>query len=72
MRTNETPSPRHVDDQETPEPERLVTPEEEAGMDLAELEDPPQAEGPRLTEQEEAEQERWRDGRTSRGPAASP
>jgi hypothetical protein len=40
-------SPRHVDDQEHPEPERLINPDEEAEMDLSELEQPPQAEGPR-------------------------
>jgi hypothetical protein len=40
-------SPRHVDEQEHPEPERLINPDEEAEMDLAELEQPPQAEGPR-------------------------
>ena len=64
VRTNETPSPRHVNDQDAPEPERLITPEEEAGMDLAELDDPPQAEGARLTEQEEEQQERWREQRS--------
>ena len=40
-------SPRTADEQEYPEQERLVTPQEEAGMDLQELENPPQAEGPR-------------------------
>ena len=58
---DQTPSARHVEGQGAPEPGRLFTPEEEAGMDLAELEDPPQAEGQRLTEQEEQEQEVWRD-----------
>jgi hypothetical protein len=45
--TDHQKSPIPAKDQEYPEPERLITPEEEAGMDLAELEDPPQAEGPR-------------------------
>ncbi len=40
-------SPVPADEQESPEPERLVTPAEEAGMDLAEMEDPPQSEGKR-------------------------
>lgn len=39
-------------DDEAPEPERMITPLEEAGMDLAELEDPPQAEGSREPEDE--------------------
>ena len=43
----ESRSPRDVDQQSAPEPERMITPEEEAGMDLAELEEPPQAEGRR-------------------------
>jgi hypothetical protein len=40
-------SPRTAEEQEQPEPERLVTPEEEAGMDLQSLDHPPQAEGGR-------------------------
>lgn len=40
-------SPKSVEEQDAPEPERPTTPDEEAGMDLAEMEDPPQAEGPR-------------------------
>lgn len=40
-------TPRRSNEQSSPEPERLTTPEEEAGEDVAELEDPPQAEGPR-------------------------
>lgn len=40
-------SPLSADEQESPQPERLVTPQEEAGQDVAELDDPPQAEGPR-------------------------
>ena len=49
-------SPRESDEQDYPEPERMVTPEEEAGMDLAELEEPPQAEGPRVDERGEREE----------------
>ena len=44
---HESRSPKDVDQQSAPEPERMVTPDEEAGMDLAELEEPPQAEGRR-------------------------
>ena len=40
-------SPRTAEEQKSPEPERLVTPQEEAGMDIQELDDPPQAEGDR-------------------------
>ena len=40
-------SPKSAEEQSSPEPERMVTPQESAGQDLAELEDPPQAEGPR-------------------------
>jgi hypothetical protein len=46
-------SPIHTDDQEWPEPERMVTPAEETGEDLAELEDPPQAEGSRKRVEED-------------------
>lgn len=52
MMRNEEKSPRSADEQDFPEPERLVTPDEEAGMDIAELEDPPQAEGSRESEEE--------------------
>lgn len=45
--THEKQSPLSAEEQDSPQPERLVTPQEEAGMDLAELENPPQAEGPR-------------------------
>lgn len=45
--THHEKTPKHSDDQSHPEPERLVTPQEEAGMELEELENPPQAEGPR-------------------------
>jgi hypothetical protein len=37
-------SPRYSDEQDAPEPERPVTPQEEAGQDLAGMDDPPQAE----------------------------
>ena len=40
-------SPLTAEEQESPQQERMVTPQEEAGQDLAELDDPPQAEGPR-------------------------
>lgn len=40
-------SPRTAAEQSSPEPERLTTPQEEAGMDLKQLDNPPQAEGPR-------------------------
>lgn len=46
-------SPKHVGEQDQPEPERLITPEEEAGMALEELENPPQAEGPRKVDEGE-------------------
>ena len=57
-------SPRKADEQRAPEPERLVTPDEEAGMDLAELEQPPQAEGPRDGGEDEP---MWRDRRRNEG-----
>ena len=40
-------SPKTAEEQDAPQPERLVTPQEEAGQDLKELETPPQAEGRR-------------------------
>jgi hypothetical protein len=40
-------TPTRADEQEYPEPERLTTPDEEAGQDIAELAEPPQAEGRR-------------------------
>jgi hypothetical protein len=40
-------SPRSSERQSSPEPERLVTPQEEADQDVAQLDDPPQAEGDR-------------------------
>ena len=51
-----------------PEPERMVTPQEEAGMDLAELENPPQAEGPRDRSAGGGEEEPlWKDRRRNEG-----
>lgn len=40
-------SPKRTGEQASPQPERLVTPQEEAGQELEELENPPQAEGPK-------------------------
>jgi len=40
-------SPLTAEEQDSPQPERMVTPQEAAGQDLAELDDPPQAEGDR-------------------------
>jgi hypothetical protein len=40
-------TPRPTDEQSSPEPERLSTPQEDAGQSLEELRDPPQAEGDR-------------------------
>jgi len=40
-------TPRHAAEQDGPEPERLTTPQEDAEQDVAHLENPPQAEGPR-------------------------
>jgi hypothetical protein len=46
--------PRRSDEQESPEPERLETPAEEAGVAPHQLDDPPQAEGPRDEEEDDA------------------
>lgn len=57
---------KHEDD--SPEPERMITPEEEAGMDLAALTNPPQAEGPRDDSAEEAgDDQQWTDRRRNEG-----
>jgi hypothetical protein len=64
--TDHHKSPIPAEDQEYPEPERLITPEEEAGMDLAELEHPPQAEGPRELVEEDAPGPRPGDGAKDR------
>lgn len=45
-------SPKTAAEQESPEQERMVTPQEEAGMDLQQLDQPPQAEGQRELEEE--------------------
>jgi hypothetical protein len=65
---NDRKSPRTAEEQSSPEPERMVTPDEEAGMDLAELEEPPQAEGPRdLANGANAEEPLWNDRRRNEG-----
>jgi hypothetical protein len=40
-------SPQTAKEQDSPQQERMVTPQEEAGMDLQQMEQPPQAEGQR-------------------------
>ena len=40
-------TPHRAIEQKTPEPERLTRQDEEADEDIAQLENPPQAEGPR-------------------------
>lgn len=40
-------TPHRAADQDSPEPERPMTPAEEQEQDIAHLENPPQAEGPR-------------------------
>ena len=40
-------TPRRAVEQSSPQPERLTTPQEDAGEDIGQLENPPQAEGPR-------------------------
>jgi len=47
-------SPKTAEEQSFPEPERLVTPQEEEGQSLQELSDPPKAEGDRDDEEEGA------------------
>ena len=47
---NHEKSPRTADEQDSPQQERMVTPQEEAGMDLQQMEQPPQAEGQREVE----------------------
>ena len=46
-------SPRSVEEQDAPEQERLTTPQEDAGMDLQQMEQPPQAEGQREVAEEQ-------------------
>ena len=46
-------SPLTADEQDSPQPERPTTPEEDAGMDLAQMDQPPQAEGQREVEDEQ-------------------
>lgn len=50
---NQEKSPKTAEEQDSPQPERMITPQEEAGMDIAELDDPPQAEGSRDDVEEE-------------------
>ena len=50
MKEREERSPRTAERQDAPEPERPVTPQEAADQDLAQLDDPPQAEGDREEE----------------------
>lgn len=45
--TTDKKSPMTAEEQDSPQPERMVTPQESAGQDIAGLEDPPQAEGDR-------------------------
>lgn len=40
-------TPHRAVEQDAPEPERTVTPDEVSSEDIAQLENPPQAEGPR-------------------------
>lgn len=40
-------TPHRTVEQNSPEPERLTTPQEDAEQDIGNLENPPQAEGPR-------------------------
>lgn len=49
----EPKSPKTAEEQNQPQQERMTTPQEEAGMDVAELEDPPQAEGDRDSVEDE-------------------
>ncbi len=51
--THREKSPKTAEEQDAPQQERMVTPQEEAGMDVAELENPPQAEGPRKRVEED-------------------
>ena len=46
-------SPKTAAEQDSPQQERMVTPEEEAGMDLQNLDQPPQAEGQREVKDEQ-------------------
>ncbi|MBA2668912.1 MAG: hypothetical protein H0U67_00905 [Gemmatimonadetes bacterium] len=47
MKESKEKSPQTAEEQDFPQPERMVTPEDEEGQDIASLEDPPQAEGQR-------------------------
>ena len=50
-------SPKTAAEQDSPEPERMVTPQEEAGMDLQQMKQPPQAEGQREVEDEQVDRD---------------
>ena len=47
MKGDQEKSPVSAEDQDAPAPERPTTPDEEADMDIAQMDDPPQAEGSR-------------------------
>ena len=47
MREPQEKSPKTAEEQGSPQPERLVTPQEEAGENVGALKDPPKAEGDR-------------------------
>lgn len=47
QRDPEKRTPHRAIEQEAPEPERLTTPDEDRDQDIAQLENPPQSEGPR-------------------------
>lgn len=64
MSTQKPDSRRTAREADASEPERMITPEEEAGMDLAHLEDPPQAEGSREPDDSRGE---WKDRRRNEG-----
>lgn len=64
MSTHKQNPQRTAREADASEPERMITPEEEAGMDLAQLEDPPQAEGSRGPEDEQGD---WKDRRRNEG-----
>lgn len=53
---NDHRSPLTADEQEYPEPERPLNPQEEAGQSIQELKDPPQAEGDRYPAETEEQE----------------
>lgn len=52
MNQDKEKSPVSAEDQTAPQQERPTTPDEEADMDIAQMDDPPQAEGSRDDEEE--------------------